>query len=812
MNVSMPALQLPSVSRRAVLGGSLALAAAAGLTWADPQPARAESNLLLNPGFEEVVDGRPAHWRPFNAASATRAVPSGDRVRSGNYALKLGDGATPSIGLRSAAVSVTAGQVYRASAHTFVESGSQFALYLEFWNAAGARISTVVKSYGLAGIWHMVDAQGVAPEGAVTASLLLYAPTTSRGVAWFDDCSLAAASEAQVERFGPATLTAAVRGAAIIGDRLYMSARYAVSGTLFRLGEFDLNTGELIALHDLELGGPAGQKLTTDGRYVYIGPAGSAYIWRFDPATGDVEAWVEIGPATTWTYSMQVREGYLYLGTYPDATIRRINLATGAVDTYGRVSTSLYATGVAVDDDYVFGGSAAPGKLLRWNREGGGAPLDLTAHLSDSPVGILHMIKAGDRLYVASGRQVISILPDGSGRYEHSIPAEDRYVDHLAVGPDGAVYALARLTTNLYRVTEEGLTKIAQPFDNVENIHLEVFDDGRIVGVTGLGHFWVYSPGGETKLWDSATLGFGYPDKVQSMILTRSQRVWVAGHYAITIHHPKSGEQRRIHVNGEAKALAEDRDGVVYAALYPSATIVAVNPGTYEVSVVGAIGNGQMRTMDMVYDKRRHQLVVATGPTGGNHQGAVTFVDLATGEFDVRKDYLPEQRVMSISIEGSVAYVVGDTWGESTQGPILPAGQVAAVDLTTRELLWRKAIRPDWASYEQVEAVDGVLYLVSRRPRGNWIAYEVATGKTLHAGDLGGYGGLDSVDGRVFSWVHWALEIRQLPSKVMPEAQLLYSNVPMGWYNNPMFAFTPNGKATWGVWGTDLVRIPLPKK
>lgn len=224
---------------------------------------------------------------------------------------------------------------------------------------------------------------------------------------------------------------------ATFGDRLYMSARYAVSGTLFRLGEFDLNTGELIALHDLELGGPAGQKLTTDGRYVYIGPAGSAYIWRFDPATGDVEAWVEIGPATTWTYSMQVREGYLYLGTYPDATIRQINLATGAVDTYGRVSTSLYATGVAVDDDYVFGGSAAPGKLLRWNREGGGAPLDLTAHLSDSPVGILHMIKAGDRLYVASGRQVISILPDGSGRYEHSIPAEDRYVDHLTP-PRGA--------------------------------------------------------------------------------------------------------------------------------------------------------------------------------------------------------------------------------------------------------------------------------------------------------------------------------------------------------------------------------------
>ena len=507
----------------------------------------------------------------------------------------------------------------------------------------------------------------------------------------------------------------------------------------------------MISMHDLDVGGPAGSKATADDRYVYIGPAGSPYIWRFDPATGTVEAWAEIGPATTWAYAMDVHDGYLYVGTYRDATVRRINLETAEVEVYGRVSTSLYATGVAIDEQYVYGGSAAPGKLLRWDREGGGNQLDLTQYLSDSPVGILDMVKAGDRLYIASGRQVISIHPDGSGRYSHSIPEEDRYVDQLAVGPDGEVYALARLTTNLYRVTEAGLEKITQPFDNVENIHLEVLDDGRIVGVSGLGHFWIHTIGGETQLYDPAMLGYGYPDQAQAMLLSSRQRVWVAGHYSITVHHPPSGTQQRIHVNGEAKALAEGRDGTIYAALYPSASIIAINPNTLEVTVLGLIGNGQMRTMDMVYDRPRHQLVVATGPTGGQHTGALTFVDLRTGTFDVRRDYLPEQRVMSISIEGNVAYIVGDTYGESTPGPLRPVGQVAAVNLDTRELIWRRELMP-WESYEQVEVVDGVLYLVGRRPRGQWVAYDLATEQIIHAGDLGGYGGLDSVGGRVFSW------------------------------------------------------------
>src|SRR5690606_13721079 len=147
--------------------------------------------------------------------------------------------------------------------------------------------------------------------------------------------------------------------------------------------------------------------------------------------------------------------------------VKRIRLADASVSTYGRVSSSRYATAVAVDGDDVYGGSSAPGSLLRWPKDGG-EPTDLSTFLSDSPVGILDLVVSAGTVYVASGRQVISFERDGSGRVSREIPEEDRYVDRLAVGADGAVYALTRLTTNLYEVTDAGLRKVGRPLADVE--------------------------------------------------------------------------------------------------------------------------------------------------------------------------------------------------------------------------------------------------------------------------------------------------------------------------------------------------------
>lgn len=801
------------MDRRTFLNGAIGVglgvaAFGAGL-FGDPLPASARTDLLRNGGFDEVVDGMPAEWRLFSAASAPHVSSSQAQVRAGGWSVRLADpDATAVVGLRSAPAAVTGGETYDAGVHVFIERG-EASFYLEFWNAAGVRIWNQFRTTSITGSWQHLDLRATAPDDAVEATVLIYSSRSNAGTAHFDDATLNAVTPLVPQLAGPASLTAAVRGAVVEGERVYLTSRYKTPEGRLRLAQFDVRTGAGITVDDLDIEGTGGHRLASDGRYIYIGPSGSAWIWRYDPITRAAERWSQAGSATTWYYAMTVHGEHLYIGTYPDCTVKRVRLSDGTVETYGRVSTSLYATAVVVDDEYVYAGSAAPGRLLRWPKDGGD-PVDLSSSLSESPVGILAMAVAGGMVHVACGREIISFRPDGSERLSRTIPEADRYVDQLAVSGDGTLYAVARLTSNHYEVTATGLVPVGRPLDNIENQLLSVTDDGRLIGVSGLGHVWNLQPGGAHTVWDTSTRGFGYPEVAQSMLLTRRQRVWVGGHFAITVHHPPSGATRRFDVNGEPKALVEGRDGTVYAGMYPTGEIIAVAPGTLAVRVLGTLGHGQMRTRAMHVDADRNQLLVASGPTGGNHTGALTFIDLGSGEFEVRKDYLPDQSVMSIAVSGTTAYIVGDTYGESTGGPLIAAAQVAAVDLRTRRLLWREVLRPDWQSYEAVHAVGDELYFMSRRPRGRWFAYDLASRRVVREGDLGGYGGFGSARGRVFSWVHWTYDIRELPSERTPVGRLLHGGVPNGWYNNPVFNITPDGKATWGMHGTDLALFPLP--
>lgn len=796
-------------SRRAVLSGALGAGLVVGLLGTRaPAAAAGTGNLVPNAGFEEVSGSLPARWRPFSAASATSAVVSEDRVRSGRRSLSIDDASSSlGVGMRSEEVTAIPGWMYEASVFAYVEAG-QASLYLEFWDGGGARTAFEFRVSTQLGTWQRIDVGAVAPDDAVGVTVLLYQAASNTGKAYYDDVSLLAAPRLNAEILGPASLTAAVRGAAVQGDSVFLSSRYNTPEGKLRLAQFDLRTGEALSVDDLDIDSSGGHALAGDGRHLYVGPAGSPHVWRFDPATKALERWALAGSSTTWYYDMVVAGDSLYIGTYPDCMVKRIRLADASVSTYGRVSSSRYATAVAVDGDDVYGGSSAPGSLLRWPKDGG-EPTDLSTFLSDSPVGILDLVVSAGTVYVASGRQVISFERDGSGRVSREIPEEDRYVDRLAVGADGAVYALTRLTTNLYEVTDAGLRKVGRPLADVENQLLAPGPSGGLTGVSGLGHVWTMAADGAVNVWDTATRGFGYPEVVQSMLLSSRQRVWVGGHYAMTVHHPSRGTSERFDINGEPKALAEGTGGEIYAGLYPSTQVVSVDPATHAITLLATLGHEQLRVRAMHVDRDRRQLLVASGPAATKHTGALSFIDLRTGGLDVHREYLPEQSVMDVAVAGRTAYIVGDTYGEATSGPLRPVAQVAAVDLDTRELLWREELKDDWASYESVHVADSMLYAMARRPRGHWYAYDLDAGQVVAEGDLGGYGQLAGDGRRVFSWVHWSGDICELTGSD-DGTRTLYDDVPVGWYNDPAFNLTPDGGATWGMWGTELARFPLP--
>ena len=229
-------------------------------------------------------------------------------------------------------------------------------------------------------------------------------------------------------------------------------------------------------------------------------------------------------------------------------------------------------------------------------------------------------------IHVASGRDIVSMRPDGSQRVVRPIPVEDRYVDKMTVTPDGRVLALARLTSNYYEVTADGLELLGTPWQDVENQGFFAIGDQTLVGVTGVGHVWSSPIGGEATVTATAPTDFGYPEFVQSLLAHTEDSVWAAGHFSMTVHHPKprnNGQGNRhqspsttpsewFEVGGEPKSMAETADGTVVIGLYPSTKVVAITPGSLEQRLLGTIANDQMRPLSMAYDAARGDVLVAT--------------------------------------------------------------------------------------------------------------------------------------------------------------------------------------------------------
>ncbi|WP_246132095.1 heparin/heparin-sulfate lyase HepB [Paenibacillus hemerocallicola] len=141
---------------------------------------------LANGGFESGLTG-------WNAAygSQQRMTATTEAAFAGVRSLKIDDNSSASsFGMESDKFPVTPGKQYTAEARARVESGGG-AVYLRFYNAANQQVDQKATSAGAApGQWRSVTATLVAPEGAVTASVLLYSALANMGTIYFDEVSV----------------------------------------------------------------------------------------------------------------------------------------------------------------------------------------------------------------------------------------------------------------------------------------------------------------------------------------------------------------------------------------------------------------------------------------------------------------------------------------------------------------------------------------------------------------------------------------------------------------------------------------------
>ncbi len=151
----------------------------------------AGDNLLANPGFEQV-DGRtnmPQAWTVTKGAGVS-VITQGPHA--GRRAIRLDDTkADDQISFQSDAVPVTAGAAYMLSGWVRTSAQTAPTFYIQFHAADGTRLTE--QHAPIAGPtegWVLLQAQGTAPAGAVTATALIYSAIRDTGAFDADDLTL----------------------------------------------------------------------------------------------------------------------------------------------------------------------------------------------------------------------------------------------------------------------------------------------------------------------------------------------------------------------------------------------------------------------------------------------------------------------------------------------------------------------------------------------------------------------------------------------------------------------------------------------
>ncbi|GAA2769397.1 hypothetical protein [Nonomuraea dietziae] len=409
-----------------------------------------------------------------------------------------------------------------------------------------------------------------------------------------------------------------------------------------------------------------------------------------------------------------------------------------------------YVRGISADAEYVYAGLLDKAKLMRITRADG-----TIKELAQGPSGLVELADHGDRVLATSGRELIDIRKDGTDDRRTTIPGA--WLDMIYPAPDGTVYATSGPDGTLYRYRtgDTAFTKVADapsPGDGTRKMQL--LDEHTMLGITGSGGmWWLDLRTGEAELLDLLEAGMeASPEKPQTMLLVPGRAVYIAGHFSMTVRDLRTGEHRRFRVPGEPKGLVR-RGDKIYAAIYPSGEIIAIDIGTDEVTSLGFLGHDQQRPADIGYDPLTDKLVVVTSPLGSKLNGAVSVVDPDTGEKDVHVGVLPDQSVLGLAVDPKrgIAYLGGDVVGPGGTPPTRTTAQVAAFDLRTRTVLWRTEPVAGSRTVQDLELHDGLLYTLYKRPAGAWIALEVAGRSIERQGRLSFHGTMTVHRGRVFA-------------------------------------------------------------
>lgn len=639
----------------------------------------------------------------------------------------------------------------------------------------------------------------------------------------------------EVDELGPALLTVNVRSALFGTDADGSDVVFALSnGEPATFTVVDEETGEQRHAEELE-GFDLGGWLRQDeaGQVYFTARTGNnAGLFHFDPQTRELtELDVDLQNQRVLYGGEMDSDGVIYFGTYPDAMVMSYDTVAGELHSYGSVTDdAAYVFSVGLVGDELWAGTGPVPHLFRLDTDTGETTeMFPPEHVMDNTDWFIGLEAREDYVFVR-------LSPRGS--YDMAVydRQEDRWLDEVIEGTfdtpvseviDNKVYYLQDdvlagfdlETEETFSTGFEDSELWAQMADAVGTYDFQVTegDEGPVAtGMNTDGQLWTYhldSQEGDLVEADvlespigAHSIGVG-PDGAVYMGAYLSSgamsRIDPQTQDVEYLDGPKQGDH--IITHGDQMAVSS----------YPGAV---VNLGSVEgdwhwgsTDEVLRLDRGAPYYQDRIFAMASIDDLLAVGsvPDYGQVGGALTLLDTETGEYEVHRDVVEGQSVVSLTHHEGLIYggsgIHGGMDSTPADGPAelfiwdLDAGEVISSEPVSDEVMIinELTVGPD----EQIWGLSdtGLVFILD--PETGQITEEIETGLETtnnwgrssalfaHEGDLYGNagGGFFRIDSETHD-VELIVESGVQQSAVDGEGQIYFAG------DTDVFALSPAGE------------------
>lgn len=490
---------------------------------------------------------------------------------------------------------------------------------------------------------------------------------------------------------------------------------YALSsGEPVTFNVIDLNTGARLFAQEFPPHLFHGAVHTATDGTVYFNTREPSTLHRFHPAQQRVETIGARLAGEGWILDAKTdAHGVLYMSTYPGAKVAAYDPRTGEVRQYGSVAPdAAYAQTLELVDDEVWIGTGPKPHLLRMRPDTGQvSKLAIPAEYLAGTTYVLDLERRGDMLFVRfspRGRFDMAVYDLRNAKWLEMLPstmpaaptdASDENQAYYLTYTDLIGYDLSRRRTFATGFASTSLPAVLAETVGTYGIHLTPLKSRvgpNVVGMASDGRLWRYNlPKRVGDVVHADVLGNKV--KIRGVGVGPDGNVYLGAKDSVGIMARIDGATGEITpLAGPKQADAITGHGSQIAVSSYDRAFVHIGDLTAEWDwginprELLRLGRGAPYHQDRIHSmvSTGARLAVASIPEPGQLGGALTIVDTGTGQFDVHRNVVAGQSVVSVVHHDGIVYGGTSINGGLSTTPTATVGTVFAWDVAAGVKRW----------------------------------------------------------------------------------------------------------------------------